>query len=159
MRIPDMKASELFSQIRGDLIEVSGYIAQIEEARRTRARDPPGTLTYLGDYNYATCTEILSRDVITPDFRIDRGSVEKFELALDRYLDTYAPGNKELKRYASSVSLYLTFIAKKPLHPPEVPFSEEICIVKNGEFYYCSGKARFLQDPSSLCRYCVCRPL
>ena len=43
-----MKASELFSRIRRDLIEVSGYIAQIEEARRTRARDPPGRLHISG---------------------------------------------------------------------------------------------------------------
>jgi hypothetical protein len=35
-----MKASELFSRIHRDLIEVSGYIAQIEKARRTRAQDP-----------------------------------------------------------------------------------------------------------------------
>jgi|BarGraNGADG00212_2_1021979.scaffolds.fasta_scaffold378581_1 hypothetical protein len=40
MSVPDMKASELFSRIHRDLIEVSGYIAQIEKARRTRAQDP-----------------------------------------------------------------------------------------------------------------------
>jgi uncharacterized protein (UPF0305 family) len=159
MTVPDMKASELFSQIRRDLTEISGYIAQIEDTRRACARDPPRTLTYLRDYNYATCTEILSRDMIAPEFEIDSDTLEQFSFALGHYLDKYAPGKKDLKRYVSNISLYLTFIAKRPLHPPDKPFFEDIRIVKNGELYGCTGKRRFLEDPSALCRYCVCNPI
>ena len=89
-----MKASELFFRIRRDLGGVSGYIAQVEDTPRARTRDPPGTLTYLGDYNYTTCAEILNRDGITPDFEIDPGTVEEFSHALDRYLTRMLPGKR-----------------------------------------------------------------
>lgn len=152
-----MKASELFLRIRRDLEDLSAYTSRIEEERLIRAGDSPGVLTYLGDYNYATFVEIRNRDEISPDFEIDCVIVEEFRHVLDRYLDTYAPEAADLKRYVSNISLYLTFIAKRPLHPPEVPFSGDSSIVKRGESFYCSGKRRFIGDDPSLCRYCACR--
>jgi len=157
-RLTGMKASELFFRICRDLEELSEYISRIEEERLIRAGDPPGALAYLGDYNYTTLVEIRNRDGISPDFEIDSAIVDEFQHALDRYLDTYAPGAADLKCYVLNISLYLTFIAKKPLHPPEVPFSGDILIVKKGKSFYCSGKRRFTGDDPSLCRYCVCRP-
>ncbi|MEN6516769.1 MAG: DUF2115 family protein [Methanospirillum sp.] len=138
--------------------EVSGYIAEIERARRPCDPEPSGTPRYLEDYNYTTCREILDLDGIAPDFEVDPLLVEECERTLDQYLDTYAPGRRELKGYITGISLYLTFIAQRPLHPPDVPFSEEIRVQRKGEFYYCSGKRRFLTDPVSCCRFCVCRP-
>jgi len=154
-----MNALELFTRIRHELDEISGYIAECEKARRSCDQKSPGMPGYLEDYNYATCHELLNLDTIRPDFEIDSLIVEEFEHTLDLYLDTHAPGKKDLKRYITSLSLYLTFIAKRPLHPPGVPFSKEIRIVKKGEFFYCSKKRRFLADPSSCCRFCVCRPM
>jgi len=149
-----MNASELLYRIRHDLGDIPEYIARIEQEQRAGSS---GILSLLGDYNYAVYTEICSRETISLDFEIDSTPVEKFENALNRYLDIYAPGKKDLKCYVLNISLYLTFIAKKPLHPPGVQFSDDIHIVKDGDFYYCSGKRRFLKDPFSLCRYCVCR--
>jgi len=155
--IPDMNASELLSRIRRDLGDIPDYIARVEQEKQVRGKDPSRMLSILGDYNYSTYTEICHRNGVSPDFKIESTTVEEFETALDWYFDTYAPGKIDLKRYVSNISLYLTFIAKRPLHPPEVPFSDDIRIVKNRDFYYCSGKKRFLEDPSSICRYCVCR--
>jgi len=152
-----MNASGLLSRICRDLRNLPEYIARIERERQAVGKDPSGVLSLLGNYNYATYSEICGRERISPDFEIDPTIVEEFENALDVYLDTYAPGKTDLKRYVSNISLYLTFIVKRPLHPPGVPFSENIRIVKNGDLYYCSGKKRFLDDPSSICRYCVCR--
>lgn len=154
-----MNASGLLSRIRHDLGNLPEYIARIEREQQAGGKDPSGVLSLLGDYNYATYTEICNLYEVSPDFKIDPTTVDEFENALDRYLDTYAPGKTDLKRYISNISLYLTFIAKRPLHPPGVPFSDEIRIVKNGDFYYCSGKRRFLDDPFSLCHYCVCRSM
>jgi len=153
-----MKASELLFCIRRDLEGLSEYILQIERERLIHAGDPPGVITYLGNYNYATLIEIRNRNEVFPDFEIDSAIVDEFGHVLDRYLDIYAPGAADLKRYISDISLYLTFIAKRPLHPPEMSFSGDISIVKNGEFFYCSAKRRFIEDDPSLCRYCVCRP-
>jgi hypothetical protein len=152
-----MNASELLSRIKGELGNLTEYIARIERELQAGGKDPAGIISLLGDFNYTIYTEICHRDGVSPDFKLDPTTVEEFESALDGYFDTYAPGKTDLKRYVSNISLYLTFIAKRPLHPPGVPLSDEIRIVKNGDFYYCSGKKQFLDDPSSLCRYCVCR--
>jgi len=138
--------------------DVSGYIAETERARRSSDGRSAATLRHLGDYNYTAYREILDLDGIAPDFEIDPRTVEEFEQILHRYLDTYAPGREDLKKYIVGVSLYLTFIAKRPLHPPGVPFSDEIRVERKRDSYYCSGKRRFLNDPSSCCRFCVCRP-
>ena len=154
-----MHASELLTKIRHYLDEIPEYIAEIEMVRKTSDMPSSGSLHYLWDHNYAAYNEIKTRDRIEPDFEINPILVEKFEHDLKQYLDTYAPGKKDLKLYISAISLYLTFIAKKPLHPPDVPFSENFHIVKKGESFYCSGKGRFIRDPGSLCHYCICRPL
>jgi uncharacterized protein (UPF0305 family) len=153
-----MNASDLLTRIRHDMDDVSGYIAEIERARRSSDGGSAATLRYLGDYNYTAYREILELDGITPDFEIDPLSVEEFERTLNRYLDIHALGREDLKTYIVGISLYLTFIAQRPLHPPGVPFSEEIRVIQKGGFFYCSGKRRFLNDPVSCCRFCVCRP-
>lgn len=159
MNASELYASDLLSRIRRDLEGLSDYTSRIEQERQARAEDPPGMLTRLGDYNYATYTEICHRDGVSPDFKIDSAIVQSFECTLNQYLDTYAPGKTDLKRYVLSISLYLTFIVKRPLHPPGPPFFGDLHIIQKGESYYCSGKKRFIRDPSSLCRYCVCKSL
>lgn len=150
-------ASELMTRICRDLEGVPVYIAETKKAYRAADRSSVAGIAALGKYNYETCTEILSRDCIIPDFPLDPAAVRTFEDAISRYLDTYAPGKPDLKRYVTAISLYLTFIAKKPLHPPDVAFSDEISITRDGNGYICTGKRRFIRDPGSLCRFCVCK--
>ena len=115
--------------------DIPGYIAEIERARRSSDGRSAATLRHLGDYNYSAYREILDLDGTAPDFEIDPLVVEEFERTLHRYLDTYAPGREDLKKYIVGVSLYLTFIAKRPLHPPGVPFSDEIRVERQGDFF------------------------
>jgi uncharacterized protein (UPF0305 family) len=61
----------------------------------------------------------------------------------------------EFKDFIKIISLYLTYIAKKPLHPTGIIFSNESKVYQKEESYYCTGKAIFLKDKHSLCRYCV----
>ena len=58
-----------------------------------------------------------------------------------------------------SISLYLAFIAKKPLHPPGLMFSNGSGIYKNQGIYYCAGKSKFIAYKLSLCEYCVCKEI
>lgn len=150
-----MYASELLSRIRRNLDTIPDYLARIERERLAKKEDPPGVLTLLGDYNYATYTEIRDRDFVKPNFPLDPGAVRECEEALDRYLDRYAPDNSDLKRYVTAISLYLVFIARMPLHPPGVGFLQEIRVTKK-EDYYCTGKRRYRDDPAAICRFCVC---
>ncbi|MGB8220518.1 MAG: DUF2115 family protein [Methanoregula sp.] len=152
-----MYASGLLIRIRRDLDTLSGYIARIEQERLVKREDPSGIPAYLGEYNYATYTEIRNRASVEPDFPLDSRIVKECEEALDRYLETYAPGQPDLKRYVTALSLYLIFIAHRPLHPTDLPISDHIRIVKRGNWYYCTGKRRYRDDPLSLCCFCVCR--
>jgi uncharacterized protein (UPF0305 family) len=153
-----MYASGLLSRIRCDLDTIPEYLARIERERQEKREDPRGMLSLIGDYNYATYTEIRRRDSPEPDFPVDPGAVKECEDALGRYLDRNAPGNNDLKRYVTAISLYLIFIARRPLHPPDVAFSPDLRITKSGDFFICTGKARYRSDPFSVCRFCVCRP-
>ncbi|MFA5236549.1 MAG: DUF2115 family protein [Methanoregula sp.] len=152
-----MYASDLLTRIRCDLDTIPGYIARIERENRGKREDPPSAISHLGDYNYATYTEIRSRDPVEPDFPVDPGAVKECEEALGWYLERYAPGNSELKIYVTALSLYLIFIARRPLHPPGMAFSDTIRITKRGDYYYCTGKRRYQDDPAALCHFCICR--
>lgn len=152
-----MYASDLLSRIRRDLDTIPEYTARIGQERQEKREGPPDVVSLLGDYNYATYTGIRGRNTVEPDFPLDPGRVNACEEALHRYLDRYAPGNRELKTYVTAISLYLVFIARKPLHPPGVEFSQGIRIIKREGAYICTGKARHLRDPDPLCRFCICR--
>ncbi len=67
------------------------------------------------------------------------------------------PGNAGFKDYVRTVSVYLVFIARMPLHPPGMRFAggKEIALVEG--IWRCPGKREFVGDPASLCKYCVCR--
>jgi uncharacterized protein (UPF0305 family) len=74
--------------------------------------------------------------------------------AIDTYLDKYAGGQNELKTYIRAIAVYLTFIAKKPLHPAGVFNAEGKAIYRNGKVV-CPIKQREINKPGSLCRFCA----
>lgn len=152
-----MYASDLLSRIRRDLDTIPEYIARIGWERQENHEGPPDVVSLLGNYNYATYTGIRGQNTVEPDFPLDPGRVNECEEALHRYLDRYAPGNRELKTYVIAISLYLVFIARMPLHPPGAELSQGIRITKREDAYICTGKARYLRNPDSLCRFCICR--
>ncbi|UUX93315.1 DUF2115 domain-containing protein [Methanoplanus endosymbiosus] len=154
-----MKASELLTHIRSELIKISDYTSEIENKALSFREEKTDVSAYLREYNYSAFKDICDLNGISPDFDIDPFRVESFTKAFVKYLDTYAPGDSELKIYTLNVSLYLTFIAKKPLHPPEMSKTGLITIIRKGGLFYCSEKSRYVKDSSSLCRYCVCRKL
>jgi|GEM_PF-494577 len=153
-----MYASDLLSRIRRDLDTIPDYIARIERERQEKREKPPRGLSLLRIYNYATYTDIRDRDSVEPDYPVNPGRVEECEEALHRYLDRQAPGNCELKTYVTAISLYLVFVARRPLHPPGMELPQGSRITKRENSYVCTGKARYLRDPDALCRFCICRP-
>ena len=151
-----MYASDLLSRIHRDLDGIPEYTARIGQERQEDRKTSPGVLSCLGDYNYATYTGIRGQNTVEPDFPVDPGRVEECEEALARYLDRHAPGNRELKTYVTAISLYLVFIAQRPLHPPGTAYGE-IRITKRGDEYHCTGKRKYRDDSGALCRFCICR--
>lgn len=76
---------------------------------------------------------------------------------INRYMDTYAPGQTDFKDYIRILSLYKTFVAKLPLHPPEMQIPGGGKIYKKGRNYFCTAKQQHIHDEESLCRFCTAK--
>jgi|SRR5208283_874919 len=117
---PDMNASELLSHIRHDLGDITDYIARVEQEKLARAKDPPGMLSHLGDYNYATYTEICHRNGVSPDFKIESTTVEEFKSALDGYRSDDPPDSIQFPGFVSGQSgtpVFSRLLQNSPLFP------------------------------------------
>jgi len=151
-----MTDRSLLSQIGQEIESLASYIATCKEAMDTDPGEPPSVISQLSRYNYETMLEILNQET-NSDVSVEKGRENAMREALHSYLMQYAPGKKDLARYITAISLYLTFYAKQPLHPPDM-VTDDIRIEKRDDEYYCTGKNRYLYDEPSLCRFCVCKP-
>jgi|AGTN01.2.fsa_nt_gi Uncharacterized protein conserved in archaea len=151
-----MKTSELFLSIKNDLEALSAYVSFI----RQKVKDETGSNTIgsiMTRYNYENLIEILGKSSVDPDFEIDDEKLRDFRHRIGYFMDTYAPGENDLKTYITGISIYLAFIVKRPLHSPGLDFGNNMRVVKTGDSYYCGGKRQFIKDDQSLCVYCVCK--
>lgn len=114
-------------------------------------------LSALSRYDLEVLLEIKSRDC--PEFieAVDAGKLNDFIWRIDRYMEENAPDQPDLKRYIRLISTYLTFIVKKPLHPPGMVLTVGQSIVGRDGDYFCPLKKRQLHERLSLCQYCVCK--
>ena len=146
-----MKATKLLSLIRKDL---KNY--PIEYLRNKvvdeRYKDP--LTKKLAKYNTCVYDEIYSCE-IKKDYEIKDQVIKNIRSDIGFYFDTYAGGDSETKSFTENISLYLTLIAKKPLHPFSQAKNDDVYI-ENGE-YYCRSRMTAIHDKRSLCRYCVCK--
>ena len=108
-------------------------------------------------YNLDNFKEIMDLSSEELDDEIDEEKLEDFQGDIDHYFSLYAPDCKEFKDFIEAISLYLVFIAKKPLHPPGIVFSDGTGVSKKDDVYFCTGKSFFIKEDRSLCKYCVCR--
>ena len=154
-----MKASELFDIIKSDMEKLSVYKSTIEQKILADNKDSNSVSSLMTKYNYNNFTEILNVNNIILNFTIDADKLKDFQYRLNNYLELYASDDADLKRYITGISTYLTFIAKRPLHPPGLEFSNGAKVFEKDGLFYCSGKRTFIKDDLSLCKYCVCRPV
>ena len=146
-----MKASKLLSIIRKDLKDYPiEYLRN--KAVDERYKDP--LTKKLARYNSGVYDEIFSAE-ITDDFEINDDVVKNIRSDIRFYFDKYAPGDDENKRFTENISIYLSLIAKKPLHPFSEDRKDDVYYFDG--IYYCKGRVKYIHDKRSLCRYCVCR--
>ncbi|MBP2030352.1 uncharacterized protein (UPF0305 family) [Methanohalophilus levihalophilus] len=113
----------------------------------------------LARYNRKKFSELKERDCSEISEEIDIGKLKEFSFRINKYMDGYAPNQRDLKEYIRIISTYLTFIAKEPLHPPGMYVNENQTIFENGGVYYCPAKSKHILEEMSLCKYCVCRAI
>jgi len=145
-----MKASELIGIIRDNLRD---YPIDYLKRKATDDRYPDSITKRLAIYNSAIYDEIYENE-IGEDFEIRDSLIKNLEDDVNYYFSVYDPGDIETRDFTRNLSLYLVFIAKKPLHPfGDNPNKDQVYYL-NGE-YFCKDKIKYLKDENSLCRYCV----
>ncbi len=108
-------------------------------------------------YNLETMLELKHH---TGDFfgeNIPSHYYQKIVDCVNRYMDTYAPGQTDLKDYIRILTLYKVFIAKTPLHPKDLQLPGGGKIYKKGKDYFCTAKQQHIHDEESMCRFCVAK--
>lgn len=159
-----MTNQELFNLLKKN----AGYFSVEDIASRMatsgRERPQPGKgLRYIANmvagYNLKTLQEIKSRDCVDVVEEVDLDLLHEFTDLIDKYLDESAPGQEDLKSYVRMISIYLTFIAKKPLHPPGMTFAGGQRIVEKDGMCYCPVRHKQTLGKLSLCKYCVSRDI
>jgi uncharacterized protein (UPF0305 family) len=105
-------------------------------------------------YNIETMLELKHKIISVENILIDDIKVSNLKLAIDAYIDKYAPGQEKQKNFVRIISVYLTFIANKPLHPEGLFDPDGKAIYKNGRIV-CPIKSKEVHEVGSLCRFCV----
>ncbi len=148
-----MKSSKLFLEIKKKL---KHYESRLNHNLYFDGNE--GSIdSMMSKYNHDIFNEIMSSSSAEFNGEIDEEKVNDFKKRIDYFFSLYAPDDEEFKEFIKAISLYLTFIAKKPLHPHGIRFSNGKGVYKKQTMYYCTGKNEFMKDKMSLCRYCICK--
>lgn len=122
---------------------------------------PVETEAYLNEknalYNLETMLELKNNAGNFFGENIPNYYFDKFVNCINGYMDQYAPGQADFKDYVRVLSLYKTFIAKLPLHPPEMQIPGGGKIYQKGKNYFCTAKQQHIHDEDSLCRFCTAK--
>ena len=108
-------------------------------------------------YNLENFNKILNSSCNGLDEEVDEEKLKDLQNRIDYYFSLYAQDDEDFKEFIKAISIYLTFIAKKPLHPLGIVFSNGEWVYEREGVYYCTGKRIFMKDKLSLCKYCVCK--
>lgn len=141
-----MKASKLLNEIKENLKDFNiEYVRN--KATDDRYKDP--LTKKLAKYNSDIYDEIFNLE-IENDFNIPDKDIQSLKNDIEFYFNKYNPHDDENKKLTKNISLYLSFIGKKPLHPFEN--NGEVYLKDNQ--YFCKGRVKYIKDKNSLCKYC-----
>ena len=159
-----MKVRDLLEEIKEN---IKDYDIEIFEKKASDENADPAT-KQRANFHIQNYNEIMELNIDEEDacnIEIDDGLVEDIKYELARFFEGCSPESEEIfKRFITYNCIYLSIIAKRPLHPIGIDmhngktvFAEE----EDGEtVYYCDIKeeqAKIAKDYYT-CQYCVCKP-
>jgi uncharacterized protein (UPF0305 family) len=147
-----IKSSNLLIKLKKD---IKKYQSKVSSNGLLLDRDDNSLMDIISAYNLKNFNEIMSLEFKGYDEEIDERELKDFKLSIDYYFSLYASDDEEFRDFIKIISLYLTYIAKKPLHPPGIIFSNGSKVYQSEDCYFCTGKNIFIKDEKSLCRYCI----
>lgn len=121
-----------------------------DEERESLARSEGAAHILISESNRATMLRLLNDD--SPhDGEVDEETARELHQALASYLREYMADQPSGHKWIILCCLYLSMVAKEPLHPQAVVGWQKV-----EDAYYCSARE---DQEGSLCRWCVCRRL
>jgi len=152
-----MYTQDLLEALKDDARRIARSHPSELERHRTTAGTGVDAASAVAAYDWQAFNELLAIDRAPEDGVIEEDALADFRERIDRYMSAHLPGNEGFRDYVRTVSVYLAFIARRPLHPPGMKFSggKEIALVEG--IWRCPGKNAYAGEPASLCRYCVCK--
>ena len=148
-----MKRSELFLKLQKGMEQ---YKSKVKLNDNFDEKDK--SVQYImSRYNLENFNDLINSSYEELDDEVDEEELKDLENRIDEYFTLYSPDDEEFREFIKKISVYITFIAKKPLHPPGIKFSNGIMLYKKGDTYYCTGKSLFIKKKHSLCKYCIAR--
>lgn len=148
-----MKASKLLKEIRENIKDYNiDYLKN--KAVDERYNDPMAR--ELARYNSEIYDEIFDLK-IKNDYEIKDSQIQNLKNDIDYYFGKYNPHDEENQNLTKYLCLYLAYIAHKPLHPYGENKNRDVFL--KDDVFYCKGRANYIHDKNSLCRYCCCKNL
>ena len=156
-----MKSSELLDQIKENIQNYD--IDHIKENLKKEDINPISK--QVSTFNLNNYNEIMAKTITEQDdFEISDGIIESMKNEIDLFFKGCSPESEDtFKKFIESICLYLSLIAKKPLHPVGMDFGNGNTVkeeIENGKtVYYCDLKEYFKQQDKDYytCKYCVCK--
>ena len=149
-----IKSSKLFFMLKRS---VKPYQSKMKVRESLMSGENNSIHNIMSEYNLENFNLIMNSSYEGLDDEVDEKILDDFKMCIDNYFDLYAPDDKEFREFIKIISIYLTFIAKKPLHPPGILFSNGATVYQSEDSYHCTGKSDFIKENHSLCKYCICK--
>lgn len=147
-----MKSRDLFLEIKKNISKLKIKKPLKAEKYNRESR--------LSNFNYNYYMEISNKkDREIKDEEINDSYLEDLNYRIDYFFNKYPVDDKNFKKFIKYLTLYLTFIVKKPIHPVGLIVNKKIAIFKKNNIYYCSLKGRYKKDEASLCKCCLAHEL
>jgi uncharacterized protein (UPF0305 family) len=149
-----MKSSALFIKLQKHMEK---YKSKVKDNELSFNEEDMSIENIMSKYNLETYYEIINSSYGELDDEVNEDELKDLKNRIDNYFRLYAPDDEEFREFIKIISLYLIFIAKKPLHPPGIKFSNGTMVYKKDDIFYCTGKKVFIKVELSLCKYCIAR--
>jgi uncharacterized protein (UPF0305 family) len=149
-----MKSSILFLKLQKRMEQ---YKSKVKHNDSSFNEENMSIQNIMSKYNLETYNEIINSSYRELDDEVNEDELKDLKNRIDNYFRLHAPDDEEFREFIKIISLYLIFIAKKPLHPPDIKFSNGSIVYKKDNNFYCTGKKVFIKDELSLCKYCIAR--
>ncbi|MDR3239465.1 MAG: DUF2115 domain-containing protein [Clostridiales bacterium] len=150
-----MNTYDLLKRLRREAtpFRIEDIEARLFAVRKTQAENTL-PLHKLLIYNYESFLALQRAIPNGTPMPVNEKKLREMETELDNYMTMHLPGDENYKAFIRIVSVYLTFIARKPLHPPGMLNENGQAIYRDG-IAVCSLRIEEITKPSSLCRFCV----